>query len=119
MKEVGYISEEEYKEALNYDITQDFREPENAQMIYTLGLTFEIENRAKEIMAKVLAEKDGIDPKRLDEEENLLEKYMIIADRDIRSGGYRIYSTIDKDMYDAMNEAAKKLQILWSYFYKN
>ncbi len=44
-------------------------------MICILGLTAEIESRAKEIMARVLAEQDGIDPERLDEEENLLEKY--------------------------------------------
>ncbi len=35
---------------------------------------------------------------------------MIIADRDIRSSGYRIYSTIDKEMYDAMNEAARNFK---------
>ena len=38
-------------------------------------LTAEIESRAKEIIAEVLAEQDGIDPDRLEEEENLLEKY--------------------------------------------
>ena len=69
-----------------------------------------MEHRAKEIMARILAEKDGIDPKRLDEEENLYEKYIILADRDIRSGGYRIYSTIDKKLYDAMNKVAKDFQ---------
>ncbi len=35
---------------------------------------------------------------------------MILADRDIRSSGYRIYSTIDKEMYDAMQEAAENFQ---------
>ena len=28
MKEVGYITEEEYDEASQYDITKDFKEPE-------------------------------------------------------------------------------------------
>ena len=110
MKEVGYITEQQYNEAINYDITQDFREPvARANDLYP-WLTAEIESRAKEIMARVLAERDGIDPERLDEEENLLEKYLIIADRDIRSSGYRIYSTIDKDMYDSMNEAARNFK---------
>ena len=117
MKEVGYISEEEYQEALNYDITKDFKEPESQTLNYPY-LTFEIERRAKEIMARVLAEKDGIDPKRLDEEENLYEKYIILADRDIRSGGYRIYTTIDKDLYDAMNNAAKEFQYYGHTFTK-
>src|SRR5690606_31020732 len=63
-----------------------------------------------EIIANILAEKDGIDPKRLIEEENLKDKYLILADRNVRSGGYRIYSTIDKDMYDAMQKAANNFQ---------
>ncbi|WP_097148658.1 transglycosylase domain-containing protein [Ureibacillus acetophenoni] len=107
MLEVGYISESEYNQAISYDITKDFREPEKLAKDSYPWLTYELENRAKRIIAGILAEKDGIDPKRLDEEENLLEKYMILADRDIRSSGYRIYSTIDKDMYDAMQQAAE------------
>ncbi len=107
MLEVGYITDTEYKQAISYDITQDFREPEKLATDNYPWLTYELESRAKRIIAGILAEKDGIDPNRLDEEDNLLEKYMILADRDIRSSGYRIYSTIDKEMYDAMQEAAE------------
>lgn len=107
MKEVGYISEAEYEAAIKYDITKDFRGPEERPEDKYPWLTAEIESRAIEVMMKILAEKDGIDPKRLEEEENLYSKYQILAERDIRSGGYRIYTTIDKNMYDAMNDAAK------------
>lgn len=110
MLAVGYINEEEYNQAINYDITKDFREPEREATDNYPWLTYELEDRAKAIIARILAEKDGIDPERLDEEENLEEKYMILADRDVRSGGYRIYSTIDKGMYDAMQEAAQNFQ---------
>lgn len=110
MKEVGYITEAQYNEAMNYDITQDFRDPvPRANEMYP-WITAEIESRAKEIMAKILAERDGIDPERLDEEDKLKNKYLILADRDIRSSGYRIYSTIDKEMYDKMNEAARNFK---------
>ena len=74
-------------------------------------LTVELETRVKEIFAKILAEKDGIDPDRLNEESNLNEKYTILADRTIRSGGYRIYSTIDKDMYDAMQTVTDEFKL--------
>ncbi|MEL3962015.1 transglycosylase domain-containing protein [Lysinibacillus endophyticus] len=110
MLEVGYITKAEYEEAINYDITKDFREPEAQATDNYPWLTYELENRAKEIIANILAEKDGIDPKRLIEEENLKDKYLILADRNVRSGGYRIYSTIDKDMYDAMQKAANNFQ---------
>ncbi|MGN7114612.1 transglycosylase domain-containing protein [Lysinibacillus odysseyi] len=110
MKEVGYITEAQYNEAMNYDIIKDFRDPvPRANEMYP-WITAEIESRAKEIMAKILAERDGIDPERLDEEEKLKKKYLILADRDIRSSGYRIYSTIDKEVYDKMNEAARNFK---------
>lgn len=110
MKEVGYITEAQYNEAMNYDITQDFRDPvPRANEMYP-WITAEIESRAKEIMARILAERDGIDPERLDEEKKLKNKYLILADRDIRSSGYRIYSTIDKQIYDKMNEAARNFK---------
>ncbi len=118
MLEVGYITEPEYEQAISYDITKDFREPETQATDNYPWLTYELENRAKEIMAEVLAEKDGIDPGRLLEEENLKEKYMILADRNVRSGGYRIYSTIDKEMYDAMQETAKNFKYYGQTFTK-
>ena len=110
MKEAGYISEKEYDEAVAYDITQDFREPEARAEDKYPWLTYELESRAKKIIAEQLAVKDGIDPARLQEEDNLIEKYSILADRAVRSNGYRIYSTIDKEMYDAMQEAAKNFK---------
>lgn len=110
MLAVGFITESDYAKAMDYDITQDFRKPEPEAADKYPWLTYELENRAKAIIARTLAEKDGVDPARLDEEENLLEKYMILADRDVRSGGYRIYSTINKKMYDAMQKASSNYQ---------
>lgn len=107
MLEVGYITENEYKEAISYDIKKDFKDREQRAEDKYPWLTVELEERAKEIFAKILAEKDGIDPARLKEESNLQEKYSILADRLLRSGGYRIYSTIDKDMYDTMQQVTQ------------
>ena len=106
MREAGYINEKQYKEALAYDITKDFRSPEARPEDRYPWLTFELEERAKQIIAEKLAQEDGIDPERLKTESKLEEKYSILADRDVRSKGYRIYSTINKDMYDAMQKAA-------------
>ena len=67
MKETGYITEQQYNEAIAYDITKDFREPvlrANERYPY---LTQEIQNRTVEILAKIIAEKDGIDPERLEQ----------------------------------------------------
>jgi penicillin-binding protein len=101
MKETGYISEEDYNAAVKYDITKDFKKSEPLPQVRYPFLTFELERRAKEIISKMLAEEDNIDPTRLATEETLKEKYEILADRAMRTNGYRIYSTIDKNMYDA------------------
>lgn len=108
MHEVGFITKAEYEQALKYDVTKDFRKPEQRAEEKYPWLTMEIEAQAKNVLMKILAEQDGVDPSRLKEEKNLEEKYLILADRAIRSKGYKIYSTINKDMYESMNAAAKK-----------
>lgn len=105
MYETDKITEKQYKKALKYDITKDFRDREKQATEKYPYVTYEIEERAKEVMADILAKKDGIETKRLDKESKLKEKYMILADRELRSSGYKIYSTIDKDIYDAMDKA--------------
>ena len=110
MLETGYITKEEHKKALAYDITKDFTTPQQRPEDVYPWLTYEIERRAKEVVAGMLAEQDQIDPVRLKEEENLRDKYMLLADREIRSKGYRIHSTVKKDMYDAMQKITKDYQ---------
>lgn len=111
MQEAGYITDKEYEEALTYDITKDLKEYEERPEDKYPWLTAELEMQTKEIFAKILAEKDGVDPARLQEESNLKDKYTILADRTIRSGGYRIYSTINKDMYDAMQKVTDEFTL--------
>lgn len=110
MKETGYISEDEYNAAIDYDIIKDFREPEPLPQERYPFLTYELEHEAKQILAEILAKKDNIDPARLKEEATLKEKYTILADRAMRINGYRIHSTIDKPMYDAMQEVEEKFE---------
>lgn len=110
MKETGYITEQQFNEAIAYDITKDFREPVLRASERYPYLTQEIQNRTVEILAKMLAEKDNIDPERLAKEEKMREKYTILATRSMKNDGYRIYSTIDKNLYDKMNEIGKNFE---------
>lgn len=110
MKETGYITEQQYKEAIVYDITKDFRDPvlrANERYPY---LTQEIQNRTVLILAKIIAEKDGIDVERLEQEKKLMEKYSILANRSMKNDGYRIYSTVNKDLYDKMSEVGNNFE---------
>ena len=63
-------------------------------------------------MSIVLAEKDGYTEEDLEKDDNLLkEKYMTLADRDIRQNGYKIHSTINKEIYDAYAKVQKTSHI--------
>ena len=110
MKETGYITDEQYEEAIAYDITKDFREKTKRATERYPYLTQEIQERTKKILAKILAEKDGIDPERFEEDEKVEEKYLILAERAMRTGGYRIYSTIEKDLYDEMVKVGNEFE---------
>lgn len=110
MKETGYITEQEYNEAVVYDITKDFRQPVRRANERYPYLTQEIQNDTVDILAKMIAEKDGVDPDRLQKEPKLLEKYSILATRSMKNDGFRIYSTVNKDLYDKMNDIANSFE---------
>ena len=38
---------------------------------------------------------------------DLKKEYQALADRDLRQNGYKIYSTVNKDIYNKMQETAK------------
>lgn len=118
MNETGYITDEEYKNAVSYDITKDFREPETLPEDKYPWLTAEVENRVKEILRDQFAEADSIDPARLDNEKKLYQKYDILAQRSISTDGYRIHTTINRDMYEAMLKVRDEFEFYGHTFQK-
>lgn len=103
MYDDGKITEKEYNNAMAYDITQDFKQKSEDNPLETYPyLTYEIERRTIDIMSIVLAEKDGYEEKDLEEDDKLREEYRTLADRNIRQNGYKIHSTINKEIYDKM-----------------
>jgi penicillin-binding protein 1B len=104
MYDDGKISKNEYETALTYDITKDFITTKENPLDKYPWVTVEIEKRAAEVMAYILAEKDGYSKEDLQKDDSLMEKYTTLGDRDIRQNGYKIHSTINKDIYDRMQE---------------
>ncbi|WP_066311182.1 transglycosylase domain-containing protein [Bacillus sp. FJAT-29814] len=102
MLDGGYINETQYQEALAYDITQDFTQPTANPIDNYPWVTFEIEKRAIDVLTTVLAEKDGYSEKDLQKDESLFYKYKGLASQNLRQNGYEIHTTIDKEIYDAM-----------------
>ncbi|RSK48237.1 penicillin-binding protein [Bacillus canaveralius] len=102
MHEGGAIDSKQYEEAIAYDITKNFVPPTDNPTEQYPWLTVEIEKRAVEVLSKVLAKKDGYEEEALKKDDDLRKKYITLADRNLRQNGYRIHSTINKDMYDVM-----------------
>ncbi|MFC4182540.1 transglycosylase domain-containing protein [Saccharococcus thermophilus] len=104
MKQAGYISEKQYEEALQYDVTKHFAPPKPSPFEKYPWLTMEIEKRAKEVLAEVLAQKDGYTKEQLLQNASLHERYVAKAEKQLRQNGYNIYTTIDKTIYDRMQK---------------
>ncbi len=100
----GYINQKQYAEASAYDITKDFIPPVANPLEKYPWLTVEIEKRAIETLTTVLAKKDGYTEKDLKNDDNLYYKYQRFADHNLHQNGYQIHTTIDKDIYDAMQK---------------
>ncbi|WP_099158792.1 transglycosylase domain-containing protein [Virgibacillus ndiopensis] len=107
MYEAEYITKKEYEKAINYDIIADFTEAKESPLEKYPYLTVEIEKRAKEKIAAIIAKEDGYTLEDLENDEKLNEEYMILADRNLRQNGYKIHTTIDKKTYDAFQKIAK------------
>ncbi|MDQ0196976.1 transglycosylase domain-containing protein [Neobacillus ginsengisoli] len=102
MYDGGYINQKHYTEASAYDITKDFTKPTLNPIEKYPWLTQEIEKRSIDVLASVLAKKDGYSEKDLKNDDNLHYKYQTLANHDLHQNGYEIHTTINKDIYDAM-----------------
>lgn len=106
MYDNGYINKAEYAQASSYDIKKDFKAAgasDNPLEKYP-WLTFEIEKRSIDVLTTVLAKNDGISENDLKKDDNLHNKYKTLADHALHQNGYEIHTTIDKGIFDAMQE---------------
>jgi penicillin-binding protein len=99
MLEEKKITNEQYQEALKFDLKASM--PPAAQKAYTTYpyLMIETEKEAAEILLKI--QKPDLDPKKNQAAYN--EALKGIHTQLLR-GGYQIYTTIDKTIYDSMHE---------------
>ncbi|APH04063.1 transglycosylase domain-containing protein [Bacillus weihaiensis] len=106
----GYITEEEYDEALAYDIKENLTPKKPSSIEQYPYLTYEIEDRAMDILKVQLAEKDGYTKEDLEKNDELNLQYRSLADKSIRQNGYRIHTTINKDIYDKMQDVVAEYE---------
>ncbi|GAF15915.1 multimodular transpeptidase-transglycosylase [Bacillus sp. JCM 19046] len=114
MLEKDYITQEEYSEALEYDLVADFTENAPDPMSRNPRLTTEILERSTDILVEeAIKDYEGWD--QLSTNAKDIERQAIrtqVRER-IENGGYKISTTIDQELYTAMNERAGELNYLF------
>ncbi|WP_202078538.1 transglycosylase domain-containing protein [Caldalkalibacillus salinus] len=105
MIETQFITQAEYEEAKSFDIRESLAQPTKSIVENYPFLTFEIEQRANNILLKQILEDLEIDKDELTDEE--LDEYREMARRQLSRGGYKVYTTIDRELYEAFHEIAK------------
>ncbi|MED4129968.1 transglycosylase domain-containing protein [Shouchella miscanthi] len=107
MYESGYIDQEQRDEALDYDLAADFIEYAPDPMARHPRLTSEILERATEALLAVEKESfEGWDQLSASAQSLEEEEMRGTVQNRIENGGYKITTTIDEDLYSAMNDAA-------------
>jgi penicillin-binding protein len=103
MLEEEFITQEEYNAALNFDIRGFMAKPEKKAYATYPFLMIETERRAAEIL--FLQQNPDVTPDQINQPE--YAETLKEAREQVGRGGYKIYLTIDKTIYDAMQEIAK------------
>lgn len=104
------ITFDEYEEASEYDLTQDFlnREEldyEDMSYVYDLGI-----EEAERILLRQALENDDVTNEDMEENPNLLQEYQDNISFEIRNRGYQIHTTINRDIHNAMERTAREFQ---------
>src|SRR5690625_2425095 len=100
----GKINEEEHAEALEYDRYANLTDSVVVPNQNYPFLTDEVERRGVQILKYILAEEDGLSREDVDATPLINQDYTEQANQALRYEGYHITTTIDKDIYDLMQD---------------
>lgn len=107
MLENGFITAQQYQESLKYDIKEHLKPADQVQAYSQYPyLMMEIENQA----ARMLLDQDIKKNPELSQKNISAEEYQVMLDdkrKEILTGGYHIYTTIDKNIYEMMTDIAE------------
>ena len=99
------ITKEQYEEALAYDITKDFLPPKELTSNRQSYLYQAVHREAVKVLITKAAQKNKLTYDEVRNDSELYSKYYDEASRELSSSGYKITSTIDQKVYDAMQKA--------------
>ncbi|HHU19235.1 MAG TPA: penicillin-binding protein [Bacilli bacterium] len=104
MLSAGYITEAQYQEALEFDLIGSLAERLPTTYDEYPYLSEEVRRRVERIFKEKLALEDGYTLEELESSAELNEQYQIYAARELSQGGYKIHTTINKEIYDKFQE---------------
>ncbi len=101
MYRAGYLTESEYEEYKAYDVSQDFIPSESVTTNEHDFLYYAVLSEAKDIMYNYLIKQNGVSDQEL-KNDTTKESYKELALETLQQGGYTVKTTINKSIYDAM-----------------
>lgn len=100
----GVITQEEHDQAVGYNIYENMASSVVVPNQNYPFLTDEVERRGVEVIKYILAEEEGVSREDVDSTPLLDQEYTQKANDALRNEGYQIETTIDKEIYDTMQD---------------
>ena len=105
MLNAEYITQSEYEEAMSFKINEEtLAEPKATAYSTYPAINQEVKGRAEDHIKEYLLKQNGHTEEDLAEDDALAEEYQTLTERELASGGYKIHTTIDQEVYDAMQK---------------
>lgn len=101
MYRTGVLTKKEYESYKAYDIKKDFIASETVETTEHDYLYYSVLSEAKDIMYDYLVKKDGVSEQDLKNDETK-SAYKTRASEELQQGGYTVKTTINKSIYNAM-----------------
>lgn len=110
MRKENYITQDEFNNAIAYDITKDFIDAKSVANQRQNHLYQAVRREAIHILMKQQIVADGKTWEHVNTIENveLYNTYYRQASQLLASGGYRVHSTVDKILYDQLQQSAQQ-----------
>lgn len=103
MYRTGKINKEDYETYKAYDIKQDFIAPSPVTGDTKDYLYYAVLDEAEEVMYDYLIKRDNVSENDL-KNDATVTAYQELAEKEISQGGYTIKSTVDKGIYQTMQD---------------
>ncbi|MGT2712752.1 penicillin-binding protein PBP1B [Streptococcus oriscaviae] len=101
MYRAGYLSQADYETYKAYDIKQDFIAPNPVTGDTKDYLYYEVMEEAEQAMYQYLVKRDQVSENDL-KNDATKEAYTELAKKELSQGGYTVFSTVDKGIYETM-----------------